>query len=231
MVYVLDGSWYFGMVTDIIRPMSWCGSTSDAIVVGIGYGEDADPIAAFRESFTRRNADLTPVRDEAEEKSMEERHQRPTPSGDARGFLKFLQDELIPLIEQDYHADPAQRILLGHSYGGLFGLYSMFEAPGLFPTLILGSPTLVYGERFTIRQEEAFSREHKSLPATVYLFAGELEEGLEDTTLTDTLRMAATLQGRKYDGFTLIKHVFPDQNHCEVAAAGFQWGLKQALKK
>lgn len=26
-VYVLDGNWYFGLVTDIIRPMAWCGST------------------------------------------------------------------------------------------------------------------------------------------------------------------------------------------------------------
>ncbi len=70
VVYLLDGNWYFGMVTDIIRPMAWCGSTSDAIVVGIGYAEDKHPVEAFRESFTRRNADLTPVRDEAEEKSI-----------------------------------------------------------------------------------------------------------------------------------------------------------------
>src|SRR5687767_13999222 len=68
VVYVLDGNWYYGMVTDIIRPMAWCGSTTDAIVVGIGYAEDNDPIEAFRQSFTRRNADLTPVRDEAEER-------------------------------------------------------------------------------------------------------------------------------------------------------------------
>src|SRR5579871_2121494 len=74
VVYVLDGNWYFGMVTDIIRPMSWCGSTSDAIVVGIGYAEDNDPKAAFRESFTRRDFDLTPVRDEAVAKSMAEAH-------------------------------------------------------------------------------------------------------------------------------------------------------------
>src|SRR5512142_2369030 len=46
-VYVLDGNWYFGMVTDIIRPMAWCGGTTDAIVVGIGYGQASDPVEAF----------------------------------------------------------------------------------------------------------------------------------------------------------------------------------------
>src|SRR5689334_2318477 len=52
-VYVLDGNWYAGMVAGIIRPMCWCGSTTDAIVVGIGYPEDQPVIDAFWESFSR----------------------------------------------------------------------------------------------------------------------------------------------------------------------------------
>jgi predicted alpha/beta superfamily hydrolase len=231
VVYVLDGNWYYGMVTDMIRPTSWCGSISDAIVVGIGYPEGNSPIEAFRESFTRRNADLTPVRDEAVEKSMEEQHKRPTPSGDAGNFLKFVQDELIPLVEKEYRADPARRILVGHSYGGLFALFAMFETPGLFDSLIMGSPTLIYGDRYFFQREESFAKEHKKLPANVYLFVGEYEEEIHDTTLTDTLRLAAILQGRQYEGFSLVKHVFLDQNHCEVAAPGIQWGLKSALKR
>ncbi|HXV43478.1 MAG TPA: alpha/beta hydrolase-fold protein [Anaerolineae bacterium] len=231
VVYVLDGNWYFGMVTDIIRPMAWCGSTTDAIVVGIGYVEDNEPIEAFRESFTRRNADLTPVRDKTEEKSMQAKHKRPTPTGDAGNFLKFIKAELIPMVEKEYRADPSQRILVGHSYGGLFGVFAMFEAPDLFDTLIVGSPTLSYGNRFTFQREESFAKEHKKLPIRVYLYVGEFEEDINDTTVTDTLRLAAILQGRKYEGFSLVKHVFLDQNHCEVAAPGFQAGLKFALKK
>ena len=231
VVYVLDANWYFGMVTDIIRPMSWCGSTTDAIVVGIGYPEDSNPMEAFRESFTRRDADLTPIRDEAVEKSMTTQHKRPVPNGDSANFLKFVRDELIPLIEKDYRADPVRRILLGHSYGGLFGLYALFEAPGLFETLIIGSPTLSYGDRYMMQREADFAKENKKLPARIYLYAGELEESLDDETLTDTLRLAAVLQGRNYEGLSLTKYVFPDQNHCEVAAPGFQSGLKFALKK
>jgi predicted alpha/beta superfamily hydrolase len=230
VVYVLDGNWYAGMITEMIRPMAWCGSSTDAIVVGIGYAEGDDSIEAFRESFTRRNVDLTPVRDEAEEKSMGERFGRPTPTGDADNFLKFIQAELIPMVEQEYRADPARRILMGHSYGGLFGLLALLDAPGLFEWLILGSPTLSYGNRVLFAHAEAFAKEHTELPAKVFLFVGELEEGLDDATLTDTLRLAAMLQGRNYAGFSLVKHVFLDQNHCEVAAPGFQAGLKRALK-
>lgn len=231
VVYVLDGNWYSGLVTDIIRPMAWCGSTTDAIVVGIGYPEGDNPIEAFRESFTRRDADLTPVRDEDVQASMEKAHKRPAPNGDSGNFLKFLKDELIPMIEKTYRADPSKRILAGHSYGGLFGIYAMLEAPDLFQTLILGSPTLTYGNGYMLQREEAFAKEHTRLPAKVYLFVGELEEDKNDTTLTDTLRLAAILQGRNYEGFSLVKQVFADQNHCEVATVGFQWGLKHALKR
>jgi uncharacterized protein len=230
-VYVLDGNWYFGLVTDIIRPMAWCGSTTDAIVVGIGYPEHNDPKEAFRVSFTRRDFDLTPIRDEEVAKSMEAAHKRPSPNGDAGNFHNFVKDELIPFVEKQYRADPSKRILVGHSYGGLFALFGLFESPDLFDTLIIGSPTLSYGKRFMFQQEEAFSKEHRKLPVKVYLYVGEYEESLNDQTLTNTLRLAAILEGRKYEGLSLVKHVFADQNHCEVAAPGFQAGLKFALKK
>lgn len=231
VVYVLDGNWYFGMVTDMIRPTSWCGSITDAIVVGIGYPEGDNAVEAFRESFTRRNLDLTPVRVEAEEKAMEAHHKRPVPSGDAGGFYQFIKDDLLPFIEKTYRADPAKRILLGHSYGGLFGLFALFETPELFETWVIGSPTLAYGNRYMFQREEAYAKAHQSLPAKIYLYAAEHEEFLDDTTLTDTLRLAAIFQSRQYAGFTLVKRIFLDQNHCEVPAVGFQGGLKFALKK
>jgi len=231
VVYVLDGNWYSGMVTDIIRPMAWCGSTTDAIVVGIGYPEDPDPMEATRVSFVRRDHDLTPIRDEAVEQSMQKTFKRPVPNGDAGNFHRFIKEEVIPFVEQTYRAAPSKRILVGHSYGGLFALFGLFETPDLFDTLIVGSPTLSYGNRYMFQREETFAQGHTKLPITMYLYAAELEEDLHDTTLTDTLRLAAILQSRNYEGFSLTRHVFEDQNHCEVAAPGFHAGLKRALKK
>jgi uncharacterized protein len=231
VVYVLDGNWYAGLVTDIIRPMAWCGSTTDAIVVGIGYPELDTPIASFRSSFTRRDHDLTPIFDASAQRFEDDDPNRPLPNGDAAGFHKFMRDELLPFIEKTYRADPARRILAGHSYGGLFALYALFENPGLYHTLVVGSPTMSYGNRYMFQREEAYAKENKRLPARIYMFAAENEEFLDDTTLTDTLRFAAILAARNYDGLTLVKHVFEDQNHCEVAAPGLQAGVKFALKK
>jgi predicted alpha/beta superfamily hydrolase len=231
VVYLLDANWYIGMVTDTVRYMSRCGVSTDAIIVGIGYAEASDPIEAYWESFVRRDQDLTPIRDEEVEKSMEANFKRPAPNGDAGNFLKFIQNELIPFVEKNYRANSARRVLVGHSYGGLFGLYSLFEAPNLFESMVIGSPTLIYGKRFAFEREEAFAKDHKQLPVRIYLFVGELEEGMDDTTMTDTLRLAAILQGRNYEGLTLVKKVFEDLNHCDVFASGYQAGLKFALKK
>lgn len=229
-VYVLDGNWYFGLATDIIRPMSWCGGTADAIVVGIGYGEEGDPREAFRSAFTRRNLDLTPTRDAAEEQSMAQRFGRPVPTGGAEAFDDFICAKLIPFIESRYRADGSQRTLVGHSYGGLFAAYSLLRAPNHFRTYVIGSPTLAYGERYVSRQESEYARENERLTARVFLYAGD-EESADDTTLTDTIRFAAILRGRDYHGLALQSEYFPGHDHCAVAAPGMHAGLKFALRQ
>lgn len=230
VVYVLDGNWYHGLVTGIIRPMVWCGSTTDAIVVGIGYPEGQDAVEAFRESVTRRIQDLGIGRCEEVEKMIEAVSGRPTPVGDAGNFHRFIKDELIPFVEGTYRAEPTKRILVGHSLGGLFGLFGMFESPDLFDTLILGSPSVFYSDHFILQREAAYAKEHKQLPARIFLFVGDLEESVDDPGVSDMLRLAAILQSRKYEGLTLVRQIFLDQNHCEVAALGFQAGLKFALR-
>jgi len=231
VVYLLDANFYFGMVTDIVRSMAWCGRTTDAIVVGIGYPEDEDPQEVLREAQARRHMDFTPVRSEEREKRIGELTKRPILTGDAGHFHRYIKDELIPFIEREYRADPSRRILAGHSLGGDFVAFALFEAPDLFDTFIIGSHSPGENDRFTFKREEAFAKEHKQLPAKVYLSVGELEEEADNTTLTDMLRLAALLQSRNYEGLSLVKQVFVDQNHCEVLAPGFQAGLKFALKK
>lgn len=230
VVYVLDGNWYFAMVAGMVRPISWCGNTTDAIVVGIGYPEDQGAIEGFRTSFTRRDHDLTPVHDAATEKSMTEGQARAVPNGDAPNFHLFLKNELIPLIEREYRADPTRRVLAGHSYGGLFALYGLFVTPELFQTLIVGSPYLAYADRVLFLQEEEFAGTHSELPVRIFFFASTLEMDASDSTLADTLLIAAKLESRRYRALTIKKQIFTEFNHCEVAPAGIHAGLVFALK-
>jgi hypothetical protein len=137
---------------------------------------------------------------------------------------------LIPVIEQDFQADPRKRILVGHSFGGLFTAFALLEEPGLFDTYIIGSPSLAYGDKFIFKREELFAKRHKKLVAKIHLWIGDREETSDDTGLSDVIRFGAILESRKYKGLTLVKQIFTDQNHNEVIAPGFMSGLKLALR-
>jgi len=230
-VYVLDGNWYFGMVAGMVRPISWCGGTSDAIVVGIGYPENEDAIEGFRTSFIRRDHDLTPIYDPETEKGQTEFHGEPVPNGDGINFLRFLKQELIPLIETTYRADSARRILVGHSYGGLFGLQTLFREPGFFATIVSASPYLAYADRCTFALEEEYASNHDDLTGRLFLASSIDEMGGGDPTPADTLEIAAKLESRRYPGLTVVKKMFLEFNHCEVAPPAFHAGLVFALKK
>ena len=235
VVYVIDGNWYFGMVAAMVRNMAWfgkwTGTTTDAIVVGIGYPEDPDPQEALCEQSARRFHDLSPIRDEDSEKLMGSLLMRPVSTGGATDFLCFIREELMPVIDKEFPTDSRKRILVGHSLGGTFTAFALFEEPGLFHTHIIGSPWLEYGNRFIFKREESFAKRHKKLATQVHLWVGENEESLEGTDVSNVIRFGAILEGRKYKGLTLVKQIFVDLHHNEVIAPGFVSGLKIALRR
>ncbi len=231
VVYLLDANWNFGMVTDVVRSMSWYGTTNEAIVVGIGYQEDQNPTSSWLEAVVQRAIDFTPVRDEGYEKNYGGVFGRTVVTGDADNFHKFIKEELIAMIEENYNADPSRRILAGQSLGGLFGTYALFKEPELFDNYIIGSPFLQFGNKFMLRHEEAFSKENTELNAKAYFTIGENEEQAGDPMVSDYVQFVANLEKSNYNGFTMLKQMFSNLNHTEVIAPGFQAGLKWALGK
>lgn len=231
VVYLTDANYYFGMATEMTRAMSWCGDSTDAIIVGIGYPEDENPPEAWRDAVIGRNYDFTPVADEKMEKRDSDWLKRKLVTGGAPKFLQFIEQELIPVIEKDFPADPKKRVVAGHSLGGLFTAYALFAAPTLFDTFLICSPALWYGDKTIVKQEERFAKRRKRLDAKVYLSIGELEEDADNSMVGDFVHFAAVLKSRNYTGLTLRKQIFPDLNHCDAVAPGFQAGLKFALKK
>ncbi len=229
VVYLLDPDWFFGAVTDSVRYMAWCSRTTDAIVVGIGKPEQESPGETVRKGMAWRTHALTPVHSEKSDQYNSEWLHMDVKTGGGREFLTFIKQELMPTIEREYRADPARRILAGHSHGGLLALFAMFQEPGLFAGHVVSSPSLDFAGGFMVDLECEYAKTHKKLPTRLYLSAGELEVGEDDTTLTDMYRFAAILESHNYRGFHLTKQVFPDCNHCEVAPAALQAGLKMML--
>jgi hypothetical protein len=129
-VYVLDGKEIFEFVANKCKEISENYAVKNVLVISIGYGND-------------RSIDYTPTKVSAV-------------TGGAPQFLNFIETQLIPKIEQDYHADTTRssRVILGHSYGGLFGGYAYCTKNKVFGNYILLSPSLWFDNLIALQMEK-----------------------------------------------------------------------------
>jgi predicted alpha/beta superfamily hydrolase len=224
-IYLPDAYFYFGMVTELTRVMVLCEEFPETIVVGIGYPMH-EPLAEVTKAVRRlRHRDLSPPVHPVEVWDGE-------PSGGAAAFLTFIQSKLIPLIEREYRADAAARVLAGHSAGGVFALYALFHQPDLFAGYSIASPALALGDsqsEVTFAYEAAFAEGRTSLPVKLYFGIGGLEEQVEDPMDSVFFQFVARLESRSYEGVSLTKHIAENCNHCASTAPTFQAGLQAIL--
>ena len=126
VLYLLDGETHFFHGSGIVEYLSRLGLIPQLIVVAI--------------TNVDRTRDFSPTHVE----------NQPT-TGGAEMFLSFLDDELIPHIDNQYHTAKF-RILMGHSLGGTFATYSLFNNPELFNAYIAISPHLQYDDNYLVKQ-------------------------------------------------------------------------------
>jgi predicted alpha/beta superfamily hydrolase len=228
-VYILDSNVHFGMFTEISRMLYLCGLV-ETIIVGIGYPINLPLEEGFSEIARLRALDLTPVEDKAYE---DERAQlgMTEKTGGASKFLSFLADDVIPMVEAEYRTTATDRTLVGHSFGGLFALYTLFQKPTLFKKLIVGSPSIHFADGIMFEYEDQFSKDRESLPVKLFLSAGELEESIKKPFVSNLYKFKAQLQSRNYADFELTSQIFENCNHCAVVAPMFQFGLMEMLPR
>ena len=76
--------------------------------------------------------------------------------GGADKFMAFIKDELIPKMELDFGADTLRknRIIIGHSFGGLFAAYAFTNYNNVFGNYIMLSPSLWYDNEILFQMEQ-----------------------------------------------------------------------------
>jgi predicted alpha/beta superfamily hydrolase len=244
VIYLLDGNSVFGMVTDIIRSRSGRPEVTGirpAVVVALGYPTDQ----AY--DMTRRIYDLTPP---AESLSLPRRpnNQPWPPTGGAAELLDFIQGQVKPFVAQRWAVDARDQTLIGHSFGGLFTLYTLLNRPDAFTTYVAGSPSLWFNQAMLITQADAFQQQHKAVVGPnkrVMLGVGGDEDRmtpreqalpnaaqrtkwkLENQMISNLDRMAALLG--QTTGIEVAYQVFPGQDHGSVVPLYLNAGLIFAL--
>ncbi len=209
VLYKTDANGTFAWITQMARVMQlpFAKELPEIIIVGIGY-----PVSAFRDAFDLRGRDLTPTS-----------HESVPGSGGAEYFLTFIRDQVIPFVESTYRADPEDRALEGYSYGGLFGLYSMFTQPQIFRRYIVGGPSIGYDNQVLLQFEEQYAKGNKDLPARTFMGVGGLES---PAALSAFWRLISAIKSREYENMVLETHVFPDETHISAGGAILNRGLR-----
>lgn len=224
VIYVLDGNLHFGLVVDMVRFMNirvrFCDELPDALVVGIGYPVAGPLTEMLHRVMHLRLRDLTIERDAEGEAFMQEHFPvaTPTRSGHALPFLAFLASELIPLVEAEYRADPADRTLLGHSYGANFALSTLFRAPGLFRRCVAASFDPVLDE------EQRFADRNEALPVRLHM----VWEGRTRDDLATAGALVDRIASRGYPGLHMTSETIAS-SHCAMVPFAYQSGLVQVF--
>jgi predicted alpha/beta superfamily hydrolase len=145
------------------------------------------------------------------------------PGSGSENFLKFLATELIPQLDRDFRTQP-YRILVGHSYGSLFGLYALIKAPEVFKGYILASPTLERENRALPRTVASFLEQQKDLAASIYLTTAD--EGGE--FLSGNWELSADLQtlASRDPRLSFTYRRYPEESHGTVTLKSVYDGLE-----
>ncbi|KAL1611877.1 hypothetical protein SLS60_000099 [Paraconiothyrium brasiliense] len=178
--YILDGNANFLTAAEICwrgeTTVNWAGG---GIVVAIGYPQDPTETGHLY-NFEGRNRDYTPCA--ADGMPGEGIGNFGGTLGGADSFLDFVESELRPLVKsvlKGEGVEVAQEAFWGHSFGGLCVLHGLFTGKaGKFDTYYAVSPSIWWGEKFLVKEEEAFSGVNTRLE----LSFGLLEEELERTS-------------------------------------------------
>lgn len=147
VLYVLDGNAYFGSFAQA-RWVADYLPIGKSIIVGVGYpGDEAWDVRRLND-FTAPLLDPPP---------RQWRALAQYKSGARRQFLDFLTGPLRAEIARRYRVDPDRHSLFGHSLGGLFALYALYERPQAFHSIVAASPSMEWNEQGILADERAFT--------------------------------------------------------------------------
>jgi len=147
VLFVLDGLSNFHHAATTVGFLSRSGRVPQMIVVAIANNA--------------RTRDLTPTHVD----------ERPS-SGGGGAFMQFIEEELIPFVDDRYRTQP-YRVLFGHSLAGMFAVYTLLTKPEAFAGYIAASPHLQYDDGHVVEMAEEILEGKPSLKKYLYITLGD----------------------------------------------------------
>lgn len=206
VLFVLDGEAFFPALFNIMQSLMnnpVTRSRAPCLIVGIGYaGGGVRDLAQRAANYT------PPLRSNASEDEQRQ-------FGQADRFAEFIDSELTVFLESKYRLDKNETAVFGHSFGALFGLYSLLSHRR-FRRHWLVSPSIWWHNR---RILDFMPSENRLNGIDVCLNIGALERGSDCKRREErdmaglSERMAAELDRH---GAAVFFREYPNANHGNV---------------
>lgn len=160
-------------------------------------------------------------------------------SGGAGKFLNFIEEEVFPYVE-DHYKVTGYRTLIGHSYGGLFTVYTLLRRPQLFANYLAIDPSLDWDSQALLKQAGGVLSTKDLHGKALYLsLSGQLHMADPEVTIDNVRQDTSvfTLFARSnlafYDvleqhdscGLSLTWEFFPEDLHGTVPLPSIRNGL------
>lgn len=200
VIYLLDGNAYFPAFHAAKRAQA---RLRGSILVAIGY-PSITPL-----DFERRAFDMSPP-------APQDRNTPPQGGQDL--FLDFIETRLMPKVSEQFKVNEDQRSLVGHSFGGMLGVYALFTRPTLFQHIVAVSPSLWWRDKYLLEPERAFTKRALAEQLDLTQTSLTVLMGERDSVqmLQDASALHVRLQGLSQFGLRSGFSVEPGEDHASV---------------
>ncbi len=209
VVYVLDGEWNFEYVASYLDYMFTHNIYPEMIVTGVRN--------------VNRNRDFVPRPDSFFEDT-----------GEAGTFLRFVKNEWIKETENSYTTSD-ERLIIGHSFGGVFALHAFFSDPALFDAYIVLGASAWIAEGVLLEEARAYFANPTDADAFVYMAVGEGDGG---PTVPSSRKLAEVFEKNAPKSLEWVFEITPKTDHFKNFASGMHdafmalfpaWGFADEL--
>lgn len=227
VVFLLDGEKHFDYTKELLKQMSIGNRGNyqipEMILVGINNPKPPQKKEASKSSLRKYQFNPSRMRDMTPSQSLKRINGKKSPhfkvSGGGQAFLQFVEQELIPKIENEYRAD-SYRTLIGHSLGGLAAL-SQFsnQGPKVFQSYIVLDPS-IWWDDYLIESELS---KRTDLKGDLYIAAASNKHLKE---FTNRLKMLAEIISQKNSkDLRADFKLFEKEDHGSLPIQGIYYGL------
>jgi len=204
-LFVIDGDFQFQHTSALVTNLARMGKIPPMIVIGVANQGSKDYVKTTTWEIKDAKKDMSDY-------------------GGADKFSRYLQQELLPIIDHDFRTNN-KKALAGYSLGGLFTIYEMMQNNTPFTAFLAMSPSAWFDD-YALPQKltDYVLQTTKPLPNFFISVANEEEMGVDKTVKA----LEKSIQSTKNDWVKNWQWQFkqyPNESHFSTAMPALYDGL------